>query len=97
VPNKKSAIKRVRQNERRRIHNRAKRSDMRTAVKKARLAAETGNLENIDQLVADAHRKLGKAAKTNLVKKETAARHISRLMKAVNKARAAKSEAAPAS
>lgn len=97
MPNKKSAIKRVRQNERRRIHNRAKRSDMRTAVKKARLAAETGNLENIDQLVADAHRKLGKAAKTNLVKKETAARHISRLMKAVNKARAAKSEAAPAS
>ena len=87
MPNKKSAMKRVRQNETRRLRNRAKRSDMRTALKAVRKALADNQLENIDQLVATAHSKLGKAAKTNLIKKETASRYISRLHAAVKKAK----------
>jgi small subunit ribosomal protein S20 len=97
VPNKKSAIKRVRQNERRRIRNRSKRSEMRTAMKAVRDAAETGKLEGVEALLSHAQSKLGKAAKTNLVKKEAASRHISRLTKAVAKARAQAAEGASAS
>lgn len=94
MPNKASAAKRVRQNERRRIRNKAKRSDMRVHVRHARAAADQGELEGLDAKISTAQSKLAKAAKTNLVKKKTAARKISRLMKAANKARNA--EATPA-
>lgn len=89
MPNKKSAIKRVRQNEKRRVRNRTKRSTMRTSIKTVRLAVEQNELENIDQKLSAAQSKLGKAAKTNLVKKGNASRRISRLAKFVNKAKTA--------
>ncbi len=93
MPNKKSAIKRVRQNEKRRLHNRKQRSSMRTSVKAVLHAVETQNLEGVDQLINKAQSKLGKAAKVNLVKKKTASRRVSRLMKAVNRAKAASAQA----
>lgn len=89
MPNKKSAIKRVRQNEKRRVHNRTKRSDMRTHVKSARAAVEEKKFDGLETLVATAQSKLAKAAKTNLIKKNTAARKTSRLMKAAHKAKTA--------
>jgi len=89
VPNKESAIKRVRQNEKRRERNRAKRSDMRTAIKKVRVAAEGKELATIDQSLSAAQSKLAKAAKTNLVKKKNASRRTSRLAKLVAKAKKA--------
>jgi len=86
VPNKVSAKKRVRQNERRRVHNRAIRSDMRTAIKKATTAIETSAADTPASLQA-AQSKLAKAAKRNIIKKNNLARKISRLMKAANKAK----------
>jgi len=91
VPNKPSAIKRVRQNERRRIRNKAKRSTMRSTIKKVRVALEENNTEALPELLRQAQSKLGKAAKTNLVKKGNARRRTSRLMKARNKMEAAAS------
>ena len=85
MPNKKSAEKRARQNEKRRIHNRSKRAAMRTSMKKVRIAAENNETEGLDQKLQDAQKKLGKAAKTNLIKKRNAARRTSRLAKLVNK------------
>ncbi len=87
MPNKKSAEKRVRQNERRRERNRSKRAAMRTAMKTVRVAAEAGETEGLDSKLQLAQSKLAKAAKTNLVKKRNAARRTSRLAKAVAKAK----------
>ncbi|CAN5445468.1 30S ribosomal protein S20 [soil metagenome] len=89
MPNKASAIKRVRQNERARVRNRSVRSDMRSAVKKATTAI-AGNAENTDAALVEAQSKLAKGAKRNIIKKNTLARKTSRLMKAANKAKAAK-------
>jgi small subunit ribosomal protein S20 len=90
VPNKKSAIKRVRQNEKRRIRNKAKRSTMRSSIKKVREAIDTQNVEALPALLRDAQSKLDKAAKTNLIKKGNASRRVSRLVKAKVRAEAAK-------
>jgi small subunit ribosomal protein S20 len=89
VPNKKSAEKRVRQNERRRLRNRSKRSTLRKAIREVRIAIETKSLEGVDEKLSLAQSKLGKAAKTNLIKKNNASRRISRLMKAVSTAQRA--------
>lgn len=89
MPNKKSARKRVRQNEKHRAHNRTIRSEMRTSVKKARKNAAAGVLENLDTLVSAAQSQLGKASKTKLIKKNAMSRLQSRIMRAANKARAA--------
>ncbi len=93
MPNKKSAIKRVRQNEKRRTRNRAKRSEMRSAIKTVRRITVSGELEGADEALQNAQSKLGKAAKTHLLRKQTAARYVSRLTKAVAKARAEKASA----
>lgn len=90
MPNKASAIKRVRQNERRRLRNRSARSDMRTSVKKAEEAISTG-AEEMTGAVRDAQSKLARAAKTKLIKKNAMRRKQSRLMKAAAKKKAGQS------
>lgn len=86
MPNKKSAEKRVRQAAKRRLHNRAARSAMRRQLRKANEAVAQVDAEAIKTEIAAAHSKLGKAAKTGLIKKNNASRKISRLMKAAHRA-----------
>jgi small subunit ribosomal protein S20 len=81
VPNKPQTRKRVRQNEKRRAHNRQLRSSMRTAVKKVNNSIEEKQAETLDSTLKEAQSKLGKAAKVGLIKKNTMARTQSRLMK----------------
>ena len=78
----KQAAKRVRQNERARIHNRAVRSSVKTAVKMT-LSAET--TEKRAALLRDAMKKADKAAKVGIIHKNQAARRKSRLMRALNR------------
>jgi small subunit ribosomal protein S20 len=75
VANTKSAKKRMRQNERRRIRNRGVRSKVRTAVKLARASegAEMGTT------IADAIRVLDKAVSKGVLHRNTAARKKSAL------------------
>ena len=80
MANTKSAIKRIRQNERRRLRNRVARSRVRTAVKTAR-AAIAENRETARPSVSDAIRSLDRAVSKGIVHKNTAARKKSRLMK----------------
>jgi small subunit ribosomal protein S20 len=80
MANTKSAIKRMRQNERRRLKNRVARSRVRTALKGAR-AAITGNVETARVSVKDAIRSLDKAVTKGIVHRNTTARKKSRLMK----------------
>jgi small subunit ribosomal protein S20 len=75
VANTKSAIKRMRQSERRRLRNRAVRSKVRTAVKLARTA---GGAE-ARTTIAEAIRILDKAVSKGVVHRNTAARKKSAL------------------
>ena len=81
MANHKSAIKRIRQNEKRRLHNRSYRNRARTLVKKARVAIASGNLEEAHEATHIAVRDLDKLATRGVVHKRNAARRKSRLMR----------------
>ena len=79
MANIKQQKKRNRQNEARRLRNRAVRGVTRSALKNARLAIVEG-AENRDELVAAAVKALDKAAQKGVIHKNNVARHKSRLM-----------------
>ncbi|PYN47702.1 MAG: 30S ribosomal protein S20 [Candidatus Rokuibacteriota bacterium] len=75
MANTKSAIKRIRQNERRRLRNRAMRSKIRGTVKAARAAEGTARVA----VVLEAIRVLDKAVSKGVIHRNTAARKKSAL------------------
>lgn len=81
MANIKSAIKRNKQNEKRRLRNRIYRGRARSFVKKARKAIEEKDLENARAAALQAISALDKAAEKGIVHKNNAARRKSRLMK----------------
>ena len=80
MANIKSQIKRNRQAERRRMHNKVARSELKTRVKRADEGLEAGADDAGDRVRA-AQKRLGKAAEKGIVHKNQAARRTSRLMK----------------
>jgi small subunit ribosomal protein S20 len=88
MANSKSALKRIRQNEKRRERNRAARTRMRSAVKQVRRALEAGDVEKAEQLLPEAIRILDVTARKNVVHANTVARSKSRLIQAVRRAKA---------
>lgn len=74
MPNIKSAKKRLLQNERSRKQNSAYKSRMRTARRKFLAAVEAGEQETAKTTYADYCSALDKAAKRNVIKKNTAIR-----------------------
>jgi small subunit ribosomal protein S20 len=85
MANHKSAIKRHRQSIKRRDHNRGRRAEVRTALKKA-AAAAAGNQADAKTLARQAESAMAKAAKRGLFHKKTVARKISRLAASANAA-----------
>ncbi len=98
MANHKSAIKRIRQTEKRRAYNRTWRSRTRTFVKKARTAQQSTDMNAAAAATTAAVIELDKAASKGVIHKNSAARRKSRLMKAQNAAvkRAETAAAAPA-
>jgi small subunit ribosomal protein S20 len=82
LANTKSAIKALRQNEKRRARNRAVRSRMRTYIKKATTAIATD--EAAVEAVRAAIGELDRAAKKGVIHPNNAARRKSRLMRKLN-------------
>lgn len=82
MANIKSQIKRNRQNDKRRLHNRAFRGSARAAVIKAQEAIKVGG-EPTKAAVMAAISRLDKAAGKGVIHKNNAARRKSRLMKAL--------------
>jgi small subunit ribosomal protein S20 len=80
MANTKSAMKRMRQNEKRRLRNRAIRSKVRTALKIARVAV-ADKAQAAPVSVGEAIRALDKAVTKGIVHKNTAARKKSRLVR----------------
>ena len=84
MANHKSAIKRIRSNERKRVRNQIYRSRTRTEIKKARYAIEDGNKEEAIAQTREAIALLDKSANKGIIHKRNAARRKSRLMKELN-------------
>lgn len=82
MANHKSALKRIRQNAKRRIENRTFRNRARTLIKKARTAVKAeGSAQTSVEAVREAVRDLDKAASRGVIHPRNAARRKSRLMK----------------
>lgn len=80
MANHKSALKRIRQTEKRRVYNRTYRNRARTLIKKARVAIKTGGVENAVEATKQAVRDLDMAVSRGVLHKRNAARRKSRLM-----------------
>jgi len=87
LANIKSAIKRNKQNEKRRLLNRVYRGSARTRIARARVAIEGENLEAAKAATMAAIAALDKAAQKGVIHKNNAARRKSRLMKRLNAAK----------
>jgi len=81
LANIKSAIKRNKQNEKRRLHNRIFRGRARTYVRRARIQMESGTPADAREATLQAIKALDKAAEKGILHKNNAARRKSRLMR----------------
>ncbi len=89
MPNIKSAIKRVKVNQKKADQNKMKKSELRTVVKKAKASVADSADKAADQIKV-AQIALDKAAAKGLIHKKAAARKKSRMVKAMKAAQAAK-------
>jgi small subunit ribosomal protein S20 len=85
-----SAKKRMRQGEKRRARNRKNVSQLKTQVKKLRVAIAEGNAEAAKKLLPETVGEIDKAAKKGVVHDNAAARYKSRLSRKVSALGAAK-------
>jgi len=81
MPNTKNAKKSLRQNQKHQLRNRSQRSALRTAIKKVRVAAVEGSVEEAQAAFRIAVKRLDQAAAKHLIHKNKAARTKSRLSK----------------
>jgi len=79
VANHVSALKRARQDEKKRTQNRGQRSEMRTAIKKVEAAVAAGDKEAANALLGSAISKIDRAGRKGLIHSSQASRRVSRL------------------
>lgn len=84
MANIRSALKRIRQNERRRLRNAAARSAVRSAVKGVRATLSEGSADEARAQLARTTRLLDKAVTKGVLHKNAAARRKSRLTRQLN-------------
>ena len=88
MANHKSAVKRARQNEIRRLRNKATRTRVKSIVKEVRTSAGKASGEGTQVKSNTAQSVIDKASKKGVIHKRTASRKISRLTKLTNSANA---------
>lgn len=88
MPTTKSAKKRLRQNIKRRAHNRAIRSAVKTQVRKVRRAVAAGDIARAEQEMRLAAKKLDRAGCKRIIHPNAAARTKSRLVQLIKNAKA---------
>ena len=86
MANHKSAIKRARQNEMRRLRNKSVKTRIKTIVKDVRSSAGEISDEDMSAKISTVQSAFDKAAKKGVVHRRTAARKVSRLTKLKNSA-----------
>jgi small subunit ribosomal protein S20 len=93
MPNIKSAKKRAKQDETRRVRNIARKSAIKTATKKVLVAVDSKDLVQAKELLKEVNAQLSRAKGKGVLHRNTAARKMSRLAKQV--AKAERAEVAP--
>lgn len=88
MANHKSALKRIKQNEKRQLRNKAVKTTIRKNVKKIRTAMSENSVDTAKATLKDVQSVIDKASKKGVIHRNTAARTISRLYSLVNKAAA---------
>lgn len=83
MANTASARKRTRQSEKQRRHNASLRSELRTAVKNVRKAIEAGDKSAAQTILQNATSTIDRIADKDIIHKNKAARHKTRLSAAV--------------
>jgi small subunit ribosomal protein S20 len=86
VANHQSAIKRARQNVKRRLHNRKLRSNYRTEIKKFVTLVMENKLEEAQKGLSAIYKAIDKAHTKGIIKKNAASRKKSRMTILLNKA-----------
>jgi small subunit ribosomal protein S20 len=86
MPNHKSAEKRMRQNERRKLVNRSNRSRLRTEIKKLRTALAAGDKAALQTALSQTVSTIDKSVQKGVLHRNAAARYKSRLTARVNQA-----------
>ena len=86
MPNHKSAEKRVRQSEKRRVINRGHKSKVRTYIKKLRAALDSGKSEDVQNVLPEVISVIDKSVQKGVMHKNAAARYKSRLTVQANQA-----------
>lgn len=89
MPIKKAAYKHLRQTKGRTVKNSLIKQSLKRFAKAAVKSANAGNKEQLAEYKKNAQKMFAKAAQARIIKKNTAARRTSRLMKRINKALAA--------
>ena len=79
-----SAMKRIRQNEKRRLRNRHDRSQLRTQVKKVRQALEEDDFEAAKALLPQTASLIDRMVKKGVIHENTGSRYLSRLAQKVS-------------
>ncbi len=88
MPNNPAAAKRMRQEQKRRLHNRSVKSIVKSQITKARQAiASDASSESTEEAIRAAVSELDRAAKKGVIHRNNAARRKSRLMKQLNATR----------
>jgi len=85
MPITKSAKKALRQNIRRRKRNLQRKAELKSVIKQYKKLIAAGEKEKAKECLSQVYKKLDKAAKVNLIKKNKAARLKSRLSKLLNR------------
>ncbi len=80
----KSAKKRIRQNEKKRIRNRHIRTTLRSALKRFEQTLEAQNAEELKSILDKTISIVDKAASKGVIHRNKAARHVSQLRRKVN-------------
>ncbi len=83
MANTKSAIKRIRRIEKQTAVNKARKSRYKNALKKMNLLIESKKKSEAQKFLPKLNSELMKIAKTGIVKKQNAARNISRITKKI--------------
>lgn len=84
MANSKQAAKRARQNDKRRLHNMAMRSKVRTSMKKVLAAIEAGDKEAATSAFRTAQPLIDSMVNKGILHKNKAARHKSRLTRTIS-------------
>ncbi len=84
MANHKSALKRIRQNERRRLRNKMRKTRIKNLIKKVESAVAEKSYENAQNAFLSAQKYIDKIGKTSTLHRKTASRKVARLARLVN-------------